>query len=67
MAVGRSGGLPRFVVRPVANGKSWRVYCEVEYREAIEVDSFSSEQAAQYWIDTVSISWLEKRQRSRSI
>ena len=58
---------PKFVVRQSADGKHWRVFCEIEYRQPIVVDTFSSEQAGQYWIDTVSKSWLKKRERVRSI
>ncbi len=52
---------PKFVVRPAADGKGCSVLCVIGYRRPIEIDTFSSEQAAQYWIDTVSKSWLEKR------
>jgi len=50
---------PKFVIRPAGGGFS--VVCLIGYRRPIDVDTFSSEQAAQYWIDTVSKSWLEKR------
>ncbi len=52
---------PKFVVQPASDGKLWRVMCVIGYRRPIEIDTFPSEQAAQYWIDTVSASWLEKR------
>jgi hypothetical protein len=52
---------PKFVVSPTADGKRWSVSCAIGYRRPIEIDTFLSEQAAQYWIDTVSKSWLEKR------
>jgi hypothetical protein len=54
---------PKFVVRQTADGNGWRVLCEIGYRKPIEVDVFSSEQAARYWIETVSSSWLENRKR----
>ena len=51
----------KFVIRPALNGKSWTVVCTIGYHRPIEVDTFPSEQAAKYWIDTVSKTWLEKR------
>lgn len=51
---------PQFIVRPAKDGKSWSVFCELGYRRPVEIPDFSSEEAAQYWIDTVSKSWLEK-------
>jgi len=58
---------PMFVIRPTDDGKRWRVYAEGVYTEPIEIDTFFSETAARYWIETVSQSWLEKRKRYRSI
>jgi hypothetical protein len=52
----------KFVVQPTSDGKGWYVSCVIGYRRPIEIDTFPSEQAAQYWIDTVSEGWLQKRQ-----
>jgi hypothetical protein len=52
---------PQFIVKPAKDGKSWSVFCEIGYRRPVEIPDFFSEKAAQYWIDTVSKSWLEKR------
>jgi hypothetical protein len=52
---------PQFVAKPTKDGKSWSVFCAEGYRRPIEIPDFSSEKAAQYWIDTVSKAWLEKR------
>jgi len=52
---------PQFIVRPVKDGKSWSIFCEMGYRRPVEIPDFSSEKAAEYWIETVSKSWLEKR------
>jgi len=51
---------PQFIVRQAKDGKSWSVFCELGYRRPIEIPDFSSEAAAQYWIDAVSKKWLEK-------
>jgi len=51
----------QFVAKLAKDGKSWSVICTIGYRRPVEIPDFSSEQAAQYWIDTVSTSWLEKR------
>jgi hypothetical protein len=52
---------PKFVIGPALDGKRWSVLCVIGYRRPVEIDTFPSEQAAQYWIDTVSKSWLENR------
>ena len=52
---------PQFVAKLAKDGKSWSVFCSIGYRRPTEIPDFASEQAAQYWIDTVSKSWLEKR------
>jgi len=51
---------PQFIVRPAKDGKSGSVFCELGYRHPIEIPDFSSERAAEYWIDAASEKWLEK-------
>jgi hypothetical protein len=58
---------PQFIVRLVKDGKSWSVFCELGFRRPIEIPDFSSEAAAQYWIDAVSKKWLEKFAASSNI
>jgi hypothetical protein len=44
----------QFIARPAEDGKSWSVFCEMECRQPFEMPDFSSEKAAQYWIDIAS-------------
>ena len=50
----------QFIARPAKDGKSWSVFCEMGFQQPLEIPDFSSEKAAQYWIDVASKSWLEK-------
>jgi hypothetical protein len=58
---------PIFIVRRAKDGKSWSVFCTIGSRGPTEVPDFESEKAAQYWIDTVSKSWFEKRKTGRDV
>jgi hypothetical protein len=60
MAKAKNFSDSQFIVKPVKDGKSWSVFCEMGYRRPVEIPDFPSEGAAHYWIDAASKKWLEK-------